>query len=273
MRDLEHNIEDGALLAEIQQIERDCGGWLSITLEEIQTGRSVRYRPDEPCRTASIIKLPILVHVAMSVQEGDLDWSTPLLLTEAEKVGGSGVLTHLTAGAALTLRDICVLMTIISDNTATNMVIEALGVEPINLRMRSLGLQTTELFRKAFSPDTAASAVYGLGVTTASESCTLMAHLARAAASGDGAAQEALAILSEQIYRDGMPRMLPPDWRYAGKTGAINQVRNDVGLITAPGGAQTALAIFCQELPVVQWTPDNPALIAIARLSKLLLKV
>src|SRR5437667_7066146 len=115
--------QDPDLLSEVIQIEKSCGGLLSFAFRDLQTGSTFRYRDNHRCRTASVIKFPILVHTALAVYEGSLDWEERLILTEEEKVGGSGVLTQLTAGLSLTLRDLCVLMTIVSDNTATNMLI------------------------------------------------------------------------------------------------------------------------------------------------------
>ena len=82
------------LFADIAAIERDSGGVLCITARELGAGRTLRYRGDRKCRTASVIKLPVLVHIAMAVEEGELSWSDRFTLTDEEKVGGSGVLTQ-----------------------------------------------------------------------------------------------------------------------------------------------------------------------------------
>jgi beta-lactamase class A len=255
----------------IERIEADSGGLLAFAVQDLQTGRRSLYRPDYRCRTASVIKFPILIHVALAVQEGRLDWNEKLTLTEAEKVGGSGVLTQMTVGTDYTLRDLCVLMTIVSDNTATNMVIERVGVEPVNARMRALGLPLTTLYRKAYAPDTEASREYGLGMTTPEEMLTLLLLLAEGKIGNIGLGQDLLKIMEAQSYRDGIPRYLPEDWKYAGKTGAIDAVRNDIALVTAPTGERFALALFCQQLPTIQWTADNPGLLALARLTSTLL--
>lgn len=262
---------DPNLLETMAQLERSCGARICVAFEDLQTGGQFHYRADEKCKTASVIKFPMLVHVAMAVQEGSLSWQEQLVLTNEEKVPGSGVLTQLSAGLSLSIRDICVLMTIVSDNTGTNMMIERLGTETINARSRSLGLQVTNLNRKSYTQDTPESLPYGLGVTTASEMCHLVSLVARRASDGDAACAEVLQIMEAQVYRDGIPRFLPENWKYAGKTGAVDPVRNDVALVTSPDGRRFALAILVQELPVVQWTADNPGLLAIAELTKLLI--
>jgi beta-lactamase class A len=262
---------DPTLRADIEAIELQAGGELCLSARNLQTGDCVRYRSDRPCKTASVIKLPILIHVAMAVHEGTLRWHDPLTLTDEEKVGGSGVLNQLTAGLPLTLKDACVLMTIVSDNTATNMLIELLGVEPVNARMRSLGLPLTTLYRKAYTPDTEASKPYGLGMTTPDEMADLLVMLAEGKVANPEVSGQIRAILSGQTLRDAIPRWLPPDWKYAGKTGGVDGVRNDVGLITNPTGRQYALALFCQQLHDLRWSADNHGLVALASLTHRLL--
>jgi beta-lactamase class A len=207
----------------------------------------------------------------MAVYEGSLCWSDPLILTDEEKVGGSGVLNQLTAGLRLTVRDACVLMTIVSDNTATNMLIELVGVGPVNARMRSLGLPLTTLYRKSYTPDTEASKPYGLGMTTPSEMADLLVQIAEGRVSNGTVSAEIREILAAQTLRDSIPRWLPSEWKYAGKTGGIDGVRNDVGLITDPDGGEYALALFCQELPDLRWSPENNGLRALSDLTRRLL--
>jgi beta-lactamase class A len=265
---------DTSLLTRIADIERESRGEISLAARDLQTGRTVLYHADRMVMTASVIKLPILVHVALAVREGALCWEEPLTLTEAEKVGGSGVLNVLTEGLSLSLRDACTLMMVVSDNTATNMVIERVGVETINRRMRALGLPRTTLNRKAYTedPPTLLATKYGLGVTTPNEILRLLTLLTDGTLDDSATSADILHILKKQQYRDGIPRFLPADWKYAGKTGAVNAVRNDVGIVTAPDGRCFALALFCQKLPVVLWTPENPGLLALAKLAELLVK-
>lgn len=262
---------NGELALLVSELEQACGGTLHFAVKDLQTGDMVGWKSGDKCKTASVIKLPILVHVALCVREGSLTWDEPLTLTEAEKVDGSGVLTQLTAGLQLSLRDVCTLMTVVSDNTGTNMVIEHVGADAINARMRSLGLPITTCFRKAYAPDTEASKLYGLGVTTPDEMLSLMVRLAEGQIGDEATSKDILHILAGQFYRDAIPRLLPEDWKYMGKTGAVNPVRNDVGLVESSDGRRYALALFCQNLPVVQWTADNPGLLALARLTRRLL--
>ncbi len=263
--------DDATFQADVAEIERTSGGQLCFVARDLQTGATLMRNAERKCKTASVIKLPILVHVALAVHEGELSWEEPLTLTDEEKVGGSGVLTQLTAGLHISLRDVCTLMTVVSDNTGTNMVIERVGIESINARMRSLGLPVTTCFRKAYSPDTEESKPYGLGVTTPAEMLRLLTLLTEGKIGNAEISQDILKIMEGQHYRDCIPRLLPEEWKYAGKTGAIDPVRNDVGLVTTPTGDRYALSLFCQDLPIVQWTADNPGMIALARLARRIL--
>lgn len=260
-----------AFWRDVDAIEKESDGLLCFAARDLQTGATLRRNADLRCQTASVIKLPILVHVGMSVEEGALDWTEPLTLTNEEKVDGSGILTQLTAGLTLSMRDICVLMTVLSDNTATNMVIERLGVGPINQRMRDLGLPVTTCFRKSYHEDTPESAPYGLGVTTPEEMLQLMESVATRQLGRGPMCDQLVGILKAQQYRDCIPRLLPAEWTYAGKTGAIDAARNDVGLIVTDTGERYVLALFCQGLKAVLWTADNPGMVALARLARRIL--
>ena len=161
-------MNDG-IQVEIERIERECGGEISLAARDLRTGWTAEYHANRKVKTASVIKLPILVHLALAVSEGRYDWNDALELTESEKVGGAGVLSGMTAGLRLSLHDLAYLMIAISDNTATNRLIERLGVAAVNERMRTFGLTETRLLRKSYSPDTPESAIYGMGVATPNE--------------------------------------------------------------------------------------------------------
>jgi beta-lactamase class A len=255
----------------IENLERQYGGKLHVLFRDLQSADSFEYRPDVKVSTASVIKLPILVHVALSVQEGHCDWNEPLTLTEAVKSGGTGILFGLTPGLQLPLRDLSYLMTVLSDNTATNMIIDRFGIASINKRIRELGLVQTTLFRRAFAPETPDSREYGLGVTTAREMSQLLVKLAQKEIGGESVSADILTILSAQQDRAAIPRYLPPDWRYAGKTGCIDHLRADVGIVTPSDSRQSILVLFCSEIPAINWTVDNPGLLAMAQLAHYLL--
>ena len=263
--------DDASFYAGVHDIERRSNGLLCFAARDMQTGDILRYNADHKCRTASVIKLPILIHLGLCIYEGSLKWEQKLTLTEDEKVEGSGALTNLAQGLALTLRDTATLMIILSDNTATNMILELVGLESINHRMRSLGLPVTTIFRKVFSLNGPAN-TYGLGVTTPNEALSLLLMLVEGGIGDEKLSADLVSILAEQQYRDSIPRYLPSDWVYAGKTGAINEARNDVGIVTDEHGNRYLLSLFAQDLKELLWTADNPGTLALARLAQHILQ-
>ena len=158
----------------VEEIERQSTGTISFSALNVSTGEKLEKKADMMCRSASIIKLPVLIHAAFLVNEGKRNWTNIISLKSEDKVGGSGVLKQMSDSSQYSLLDLCTLMMIISDNTATNMVLDHIGLEGVNDRMQSLGFKQTRIFRKAFTPETPESMPYGLGVTTASEMLQLL---------------------------------------------------------------------------------------------------
>lgn len=247
------------------------GGQIAFALHDLQADARVGHRADVRVPTASVIKLPLVTHIALDVSEGRLGWADQIQLDDAVKVPGSGILKELSAGLSLSLRDLCVLTIALSDNTATNMLIDHVGVASVNARIQALGMAQTRVFRGVYRADTAESTPFGFGATTAGEMADLLVRLARRQIGDGAAADTVLAMLAMQQDNAAIPRMLPDGWQYAGKTGAISALRADAGIITAPDGRRFALAAFCTDMPQVDWSPDNPGLFAIARLARRLL--
>jgi beta-lactamase class A len=257
----------------ISEVDAAFEGVISLAAKDLKTGKSVTYHAARKCPTASVIKLPILVHTVLLAQEGLLSLEETVTLANVDKVQGSGILTQLSEGLTITLRDACTLMIALSDNTATNLIIDRVGIAPINERMKFLGCPNTMLFRKVFSSDPAISPAnrkYGLGVTTPNDMLKLLSAI-HGCKIGDAETCGLLrGFLAKQHYRDGIPRLLEAGHKFEGKSGAVDAVRNDVGFVTVREGHDIALAIFCQKIPKPLWTADNPGLLAIARLSKIL---
>ncbi len=262
---------DPTLLETVQRIERTSGGRLSIAACDLDYRRSFERHADRKCATASVIKLPILLHTLLMAERGALSLDERVTLEAGDAAPGSGVLKDLSPGVTMSLRDACVLMIVVSDNTATNLVLDRVGIDAVNKTMDELRCPNTRLFRKVFSsgpPINPANARYGLGVTTPRETLRLLRGLYQGRIGSPSLCAEALAILKRQHYRDGLPRFLPESWTFAGKGGAVDHVRNDVGIVCTPGGGAIAIAAFCSALPRSQWTPENPGLIALAEVGR-----
>ncbi len=267
-----------SLPPEVQSVVDQFNGQLYFAARNLKTGETVAYRADSKVQTASIIKIPILVELLVQAQERHLALEDVVACTEANRVEGSGVLQNLGAGLQLTLRDAAVLMIILSDNTATNMIIDRVSIAAVNNRMRVLGLKETTLYKKVFKPATEPlpdeQKKWGLGVTTPAEMLFLMEKIYRKEAATPAACDEMIAMLKQQTDNDQIPRYLVgARWekvQVAHKTGALDHVRNDVAIVFAPEG-DYILSLFAQESADSKWTADNEATLALARLSLALL--
>src|SRR5712671_4394898 len=131
---------DEALRARIAGFD----GAVSLYAKNLDSGVTVGIRESEPVRTASTIKLPILLAVFDAVERGQAKWTEPLTVTTAERATGTGVLgSEFSDGVQLPLRDVAHLMIVLSDNTATNMILDRFGADTVNAYLDRIGLPTT----------------------------------------------------------------------------------------------------------------------------------
>jgi beta-lactamase class A len=215
-------------------------GKVFLFAKNLDSGATYNFNGDEKVRSASTIKTAIMVEAFARVAEGKAKWGDELILSNARKASGSGILQELSEGLKLSLRDAVNLMMILSDNTATNLVLEVLTADAVNARMDSLGLKNTRALRKiGGGGESAAGKVeenkrYGLGMTTPHEMVMLMEKLEN------------------------------------GEAGALDALRSNVGIIYSKRG-RIAMAITCDQMPEVDWTADNAGYYMLSRLSQLLL--
>jgi beta-lactamase class A len=252
----------------VSSLERDSGGQISFAF--VSADGVLSHRGDEVVATASTYKLPLLIHLALLVHEGTLSWDLPLRLTDALKSRGTGVLRALHSGLELTLRDVCHLMTVLSDNTATDMLVDRFGLEDVNAWLRRLGLERTTLLRQDSSLDGSSRAPFATGITTPNEMAQLLKRLA-GGSFGPGVTRDVLEMLGAQNDQSMIPRHLPPGWSYAGKTGCDSDLRADVGLVRDSQGREFVLALFCNFPASNDWSLENPGTSALARLARALL--
>lgn len=251
-------------------------GKVSLFAKSLDTGAVYNLNGDEPVPTASTIKVAVMVEAFTRVAEGKAKWTDELVLTKAKKVGGAGILQEFGDGLRLTLRDGVTLMMTLSDNTATNLVIDALTADAVNARMESLGLKETRLMRRVFGGGESAEGRkeenkrFGLGRTTPYEMVTIMEKLERGEIINPVASKDMLELMKREQGTNGIWRGL---WRVpkATKSGALDALRSNVGIIYHPRG-RIALAITCNEMPEVNWTVDNPALLLMSRLSEIVIE-
>ncbi|MDT7808276.1 MAG: beta-lactamase class [Acidobacteriota bacterium] len=249
-------------------------GNVYLYAKNLDTGAVYSLGGDEPVRTASTIKVAIMVEAFARVAEGRAKWSDELVLNKSVRYAGSGVLQDLTDGLRLPLRDAVTLMMTVSDNTATNMVLEYLSTDAVNERMKSLGFKETRIMRKVGGGESREGKVeankqYGLGRTSPHEMVTLLEKLERGEIVNAAVSKEMLDLMKREQGTDGIWREL---WRIpkATKSGALDALRSNVGIIYHPRG-RIALAVTCDDMPEPNWTSDNPAYHLMSRLSEIII--
>lgn len=260
---------DKQVRAEISQFK----GKVSLFAKNLETGTVYELGGDERVQTASTIKLAIMIEAFARVAEGKAKWTDELTLTKEKKVGGSGILPVFGDGLRLTFRDAVTLMMVLSDNTATNLVIDSLTADAINARMESLGMKETRLMRRVFGGGESAEGKkeenkrFGLGRTTSREMVMLVEKLERGEIVSPAASKEMIDLMKREQGTNGIWRN---QWRVpkATKSGALDALRSNVGILYDPRG-RIAMAITCSEMPDVIWTVDNPGLLMMSRLSEL----
>lgn len=254
-------------------------GKVFLAAKNLKTGATVSLRGDEPVRTASTIKLPLLVEVYAQAAAGKLRLDEKLTLAPRDVVSGSGVLRELGPGVELPLQGVANLMIVVSDNTATNMLVERVTADAVNARMDALGLPRTRLMRKVRGDGNQlttpqgfsqaglleANKRFGLGSSTSSEMVRLLEILEMGQTPG---ARDMLAILKRQQYTEGLGRKLS-HFDIASKSGSLDHLRSDVGIVYTPAGP-IALAITVEDIPGIDYGMDNPGLHLIADLAQLI---
>ncbi|HKC62500.1 MAG TPA: serine hydrolase [Pyrinomonadaceae bacterium] len=251
-------------------------GTVYLYAKNLDTGAEYSFGGEERVRTASTIKIAVMIEAFSQVAEGKVKWTDDLVLTKEKKVSGSGILQGFNDGLHLTLQDAVMLMMSMSDNTATNLVIDALGgADSVNARMQSLGFTDTRLMRKvggggdSLEGKKEENKRFGLGRTSPREMVSIMEKLERGEIISPAASKEMIDLMKREQTQDGIWREL---WRLprATKSGALDALRSNVGIIYHPRG-RIALAITCDDMPEQNWTADNPAFHLMSRLSDIII--
>lgn len=271
--------------ASILSIIKGFPAEVSLYARNLDTGQTLGIREDQPVRTASTIKLPIMATVFDHFQRGAARPDETLLLRQEDKVSGSGVLHELSAGLRLPLQDLVHLMIVVSDNTATNLILDRISADSVNAFMDRLALPQTRSLRKVRGDGAQLKAPsgwsqaglredtkkYGLGVSTSRQMVALLEKLHRGEVVSPQASRDMLAILKRQQFKDGIGRRLG-QYTVASKSGSLDALRSDVGIVYTPKG-NLALAITVDGLTPTDYSQENPGLLLIARLAEELLRI
>ena len=249
------------LLARIEEHAARTEGTVGVSATYVPTGAHFGLREDELFPTASVVKLPLLVALYHEVGRGTIDLAERIAYRSPLRVPGSGVLQDLDDGIQPTLRDLAMLMTIVSDNTATDLLLERVGKSRVEEEMAALGLRSIrvphtirQMLALPWKIDPDAPDAYErvraawhehpegapapIPVDEADRArpadlCTLLVALERREVPEADAIIE---ILKRQKSDSRIPALLPNGTIVAHKTGTIRGVRNDCGIVYAPSG-------------------------------------
>ncbi len=260
----------------------DIDGTVYLYAKNLDSGASIGIRESERVRTASTIKLPIMTAVFDAVARGQAKWTEPLTVTAAEKVTGSGIIgSEISDGVQLPLRDVLHLMIVLSDNTATNMILERFSADAVNAYLDKIGIRSTRSLRKVRgdgnqlkSPSGWSAAgklpenqKYGLGVSTPRDMGAILEKLERGEIVSPEASREMIAILKRCQDNTGIRRRISDP--VANKTGSLDALRSDVGIVYSKAG-RIAIAITVDDMPKIDYGPDNPGSLLIADLARMI---
>jgi beta-lactamase class A len=254
----------GGHWAGVEELIRDAertGGVVGVAIHGAE-GELFSHHGDRRFRAASTIKVPIMIEAYREVERGALALDDQYSLRDEDRIPGSGVLGHLHAGLELTLADLLYLMIAVSDNTATNLILDRVGLESVNTTMQSLGMSNSVLGRRILghlpkeggpenwaTPRDFALAMHAIVVGDAAtpEDCTLM-----------------LETLEQQGEIRRISRYLPggTDIRWGTKPGDLPGVVNDVGFVASDRGT-LSMAFFCENLPDLDYAEHAIGVIAL----------
>jgi beta-lactamase class A len=280
-----------SLEAQVHAIAAEHHGDIALFAENLKTHETVAISPDMPVQTASVIKLAILYQALEQVRSGKAHFDDKITLTASDQVAGSGVLLFFDAPLSLTLKDVLTMMIVMSDNSATNLVIDHLGLENIDAQIAKLGLKDTYLYKKVFMPAPAGKVMpadqkkFGLGKTTAREMAFVMTKIARCELAEPGSptqaddaklCQVALKMLHVQFYRSAIPRYLDgmpgaTSDSIANKTGSLDAVRNDVAAISTKNG-MVIISVFTFNNKDHSWGAEQEGELSIAKLARAIIQ-
>ena len=234
-----------ALELQVFRLLSNIPGHFAIAVHDLASSQRWQYN-SRPMRSASLIKLFIMVEAFDRIRTGQLDPDSRIAFTENERVGGAGLLQASPAGTSRTVLELIELMITESDNIATNLLIDRLGMDKINVRIRSLDCQDSILRRKMM--DFAAASAGQENLTSVRDVATLLAALHHGRCVDSLSDRHMCDILERQTDRCKIPLLLPSGVVCKHKTGELPGAEHDAGIVMASSCAYV-VAIMSDNLP------------------------
>lgn len=267
-------------LEAMKDFQQRIDGTFGVMVRDLDSGLELAWNEDDIYPTASTLKIPLLYELYRQAEAGDIDLTARVTLRKDERVPGSGVLQYLDEGLQPTVRDLAELMIIVSDNWATDLLFHMVGPERLATTMDDLGLHHTRIPYSTWQilsqmggvdphdPEMSYDALLGHLKDSARDSATDeraaveatdysspadMVRLLELIEQGHGLSAESrqaiIDILKHQNFKAVIPGRLPDGEgiETAHKTGSVRGVRNDAGIVYAPG-MRYAIAIMSKDL-------------------------
>lgn len=251
-------------------------GQVGLAIKNLESGVHYEYQAGQRMPTASLIKFPLMVVVYRLIEAKKLDAKKLIELRSGDKVPGSGILTeHFSDGIKIPLVDCVRLMIRYSDNTATNLVIDQIGLERVKQVFAELNLSNTHMNSKVYRGDTTIapelSRQFGIGCTTAAEMVQLLTQLEADELASATATKEMFAHLAACEDQTKLAAGLPAGTYFAHKTGAIANCRTDAGIIETQGG-KVAVCFLSNRNEDQSWQDGNEAHQLAAKVGKIIVE-
>jgi len=268
-----------SLKEKIMEETQGLKGTIGIAVKHLQTGEEALVEGDTLFPTASVFKLPLLVELYRQVDEGRISLDQKLEIVEKAKVPGSGILRELSSGLEMKVRDFITLMMVLSDNTATDMLLDLVGIEYVDKNLRHLGFEKTRVVascadllydlaglgdlkpeerslkvymeQRKFNPRSKALGTEDNDVTTPREMARLLENIFQGAVLSRSSCDAILETMKKcQTGENRIPKYLPREKvEMARKTGSLSGIVNDVGIIyLREKGDQYILCAFSKGL-------------------------
>jgi beta-lactamase class A len=221
------------LEAQIRDVDQHLDGVMGVAIEDLNTGDHFLLNEDEVFAQASSIKIAVLANLYLQAQQGKLKLTDLYTLQSSDLVPDSDIMGGLTPGVTrITLRDLATMMVAVSDNSATNVLIDRIGMQNVNAMLDSLSLTHTRLRRKMM--DLQAAKEGRENISTPREMMTLLEAIFHGKVLNKESTADFFKMLSTN--KDSwIPRDLPADLTIANKPGSLEAVRNDSGIVFVEG--------------------------------------
>lgn len=217
------------LQEQIRAIDQQLDGVLAVAVKDLTSQEEFFINADEVMPQASSIKITVLAQLYLQAQQGKLKLTDEYVVRKEDLVPGSDIMLGLTPGVTrLTLRDLATMMVAVSDNSATNVLIDRVGLENVNSMLENLGLHVTRLRRKMM--DLKAASEGRENVSTPREMMTLLETIYRGKLLNKEMTDDFLKVLSTH-KESSLLQGLPDDAVAASKPGELEAVRNDSGIV------------------------------------------